>query len=155
MINFLRDALPIMAPLVSISLAVLGFMHKRSPATTLRNRCTELADLIEKVPEDERHPLIQELSGYIADLKSEFHYLRVRKLSGATAATVVVVALVGGLAIAGAIWLSAWWAWTVGILIATFCLLLELVGVGQLYEVPADDRISPPRVHRERKTSQK
>ena len=148
-LEFLRQATPLVGPLITALLAILGFVRgRKSPADRLRERCIELADLIEKVPDSRSEPLEAEIREYVSDLRAEYHYLRVRKLSGSTAATIVFVALVGGTSIGLALWASTWWAWLLAAPLAVFCLLLELVGVSQLYEVPADDRTSPERAHR-------
>lgn len=149
MLEFLRQATPLVGPLITTLLAILGFVRgRKSSAERLRERCIELAELIEKVSDRHTGPLEAELSEYVSDLRAEYHYLRVRKLSGATAATIVFVALVGGASIGLALWASTWWAWLIATPVAVFCLLLELAGVSQLYEVPADDHESPKRAHR-------
>ncbi|MFC7374072.1 hypothetical protein ACFQRD_02185 [Brachybacterium sp. GCM10030268] len=148
-LDFLRQATPLIAPLITALLTVLGFLRgRKSPAEKLRERCNELAELIPKVSDCHHGPLEAEISEYVSDLRAEYHYLRVRKLSGTTAATVVFVALVGGGSVGLALWASTWWAWLVASPVAIFCLLLELAGVSQLYEVPASDNTSPRRAHR-------
>lgn len=148
-LEFLRQATPLMVPLVTALLTVLGFVRgRKSPADKLRERCIELTEMIEKVSDRHTGPLEAEISEYVSDLRAEYHYLRVRKLSATTAATIVFVALVGGGSIGLALLVSTWWGWLIATPVAIFCLLLELVGVSQLYEVSADDKTSPKRAHR-------
>lgn len=144
----MRQAAPLAGPLATAVLAVLGFIQRRSPASRLRGRCLELTALAQQVPDRDRPQLEEEISAYVREIRSEYHYDRVRRLSGVTVATIIFVASVAGAAIAVAVWIGAWWVWALAMPIVLFCLALEWAGTQQLYEVPSDDTISPERAHR-------
>lgn len=88
------------------------------------------------------------LDAYVQAVCLEYHYLRVRRLSWTTVLTILVIAATAGFTIWVASWLEHWFAWIVASGMTLFCLMLELVGIQQIYEVPDGDEISPKRAYR-------
>lgn len=149
MIEALRALAPLLGPLLVALLTGLGaFFRNRSPINRIRNRTINLAQVREQLPETLRWPIDAELEESVRELRSESHYLRVRRIDGANLATVIFFALVAGAAIVGAIAVSTTWAWVVAIIIVLVCVLFEVVGAPQTYVVPHDDDVSPARAKR-------
>lgn len=136
-------------PAVTLILGLAKLLPRRSPRKRLYERSSELASILQALPKGSRAPLEEELSAYVSDLRSEYHYWRVRRLDGSNIAAVVLVAIVAGTAVWGGLSIGHWWSITPAVLVAIFCALLLLVGWRQNYVVPVDDTISPPRARRE------
>lgn len=150
MYEVLRTLTPILAPLLgTMFTAVLGLLRNRSPVNRVRKRTISLAQVREQLPENLRGPIDAELEESVHELRSEFHYLRVRRIDGANLATVIFFAVIAGAAIGTAIAVGRTWVWAVACVVVFVCFIFELVGAPQTYVVPSDDKISPARAKRE------
>lgn len=150
MFSTLQQLAPVIVPSVSVLLALIGYFDKRSPAKKILARANMMLELRGKLPEAMRKPIDDELIEHLKAARSELHYLRVRRLSVSIIAVIVFVAILAGLSLWFAMGLNTWWSWLVGLPAFVFFVLLELAGIGQTWQVPAGDTISPDRAHREK-----
>lgn len=99
-----------------------------------RHQIRENVGLLESLPAQLKPAVEGLLVVQVEALVRDQTKLLSRKLDGATVGTLVLVGLVGGGAVAAGLAIDRWWSIAFGSVIASFCLVLCLVGLGQLYK---------------------
>lgn len=138
----MTDKWQILQALAVPLLGVFGLMNQaRQERHTVR-----LLERLVTVRKDAPATSHKDLDRLIAQLAEAVSYKERRRLSrrldGASAASLIFVLVVGGLALFGAFSFDAWWSYLIGITIAVFSIILAWVGALDLYMY--DPNLKPP-----------